>query len=278
MPKRPARPTGPKTYVSKQFTLDDIDRGVEKLWRRIAEVKALKEKGVRHDDQAIDNVELNISEMIREVFGEDSAEYDAHRYHRIWHGSGHIGMEEYEFQSGFEAGIPRTIAMLEGLIQRLEEKRGDLQQDTSLAAKATLRGFDLHQRIAPVVNDLYENGHYASAVREATIALENLVKERSGKHDLSGPHLMRTALSPDKPILRLNDMSDQTDRDEQEGFMHIAAGVALGIRNPFAHDLPQIGAQRALEYIVLISLLAKRVEEARRVVPSAPQDHPAEQE
>lgn len=263
MAKRAARPTGPKSYVSKQFTLDDIGRGIEKLNRRIAEVQALQESGVRYDDQAIDNAALNIQEAIREVFGEDSAEYDAHRYHRIWHGSTHIGMTDHERQAGFQAGIPRTIAMLHGLITRLKEKRAELTGDATQLVHAALRGFNLHQRIAEVVTDLYENRHYADAVLRGTIALKNFVQEKSGRDDLDGAPLMRTVFSRNNPVLAFNDLSDQTAQDEQEGMMHLFEGVMLGIRNPRAHDILNDDPQRALEYIVLISLLAKRVEEAK---------------
>jgi len=78
---------------------------------------------------------------------------------------------------------------------------------------------------------------------------------------------MRTVFSPNNPILAFNDLTDQTNKDEQEGMMHLYEGVMLGVRNPRAHDLFDQDPQRALEYIVLISLLAKRVGEAKKVKP-----------
>lgn len=87
MTRRPTRPVGPPDYVSKRFTVIEIERGIAKLRRRIDEVQALKEKRVRYDDQAVRNAEFNIRETIREVFGDASAEYDEHRYYDIWSGS-----------------------------------------------------------------------------------------------------------------------------------------------------------------------------------------------
>lgn len=262
MAKRSPRPTGPKTYVSKQFTLDDIERGLGKLQRRIAEVAGLKDK--RYDDQAGKTAKLNIHETIREVFGDDSAEYDKHRYHDIWHGSLTIGASEHEKQGKFEEGIPHTIAMLEGLIACLEEKRADLTGDRTQMVHATLSNFDLHPRIAAVVADLYENRHYADAVLRGTIALKNFVQEKSGRDDLDGAPLMRAVFSRNNPILAFNDLSDQTAQDEQEGMMHLFEGVMLSIRNPRAHDILSDDPQRAPEYIVLTSMLANRVDEAKR--------------
>jgi hypothetical protein len=46
--------------------------------------------------------------------------------------------------------------------------------------------------------------------------------------------------------------------------MHLFEGVALGIRNPGGHSFPEGTEQRAVEYLSLISLLAYRVQEAKR--------------
>ena len=75
---------------------------------------------------------------------------------------------------------------------------------------------------------------------------------------------MREAFSRKTPILAFNDLSDQTDLDEQEGMMHLFEGVVLGIRNPGGHSFPEGPEQRAVEYLSLISLLAYRVQEAKR--------------
>ena len=47
---------------------------------------------------------------------------------------------------------------------------------------------------------------------------------------------MERALSLDKPRLTLNALKNQTQRDEQVGYMQILSGCMQGIRNPRAHD------------------------------------------
>jgi uncharacterized protein (TIGR02391 family) len=101
----------------------------------------------------------------------------------------------------------------------------------------------------------------SSLVRRPSL---NFVKERSGLHDLDGAALVRTVFSKQKPILAFNDLSDQTDQDQQEGLMHLFEGAVLGIRNPGGHSFPEGTEQRAIEYISLLSLLAYLVQEARR--------------
>ena len=63
----------------------------------------------------------------------------------------------------------------------------------------------------------------------------------------------------------LNELREQTDLDEQEGMMHLFEGAALGIRNPGGHSFPEGTEQRAMEYISFLSLLAYRVQEAKRL-------------
>jgi uncharacterized protein (TIGR02391 family) len=151
--------------------------------------------------------------------------------------------------------------MLEGLIRVLEEKREDHGVDPVARAKATFEGMDLHPRIAEVCAGLYGDGHYAQAVFDASKALVNYVKERSRRDDLDGANLMRTVFSANDPILAFNDLKDQSDRDEQEGMMHLYEGAALGIRNPRGHSFRGDSPQRAMEYIAFLSLLANRLSE-----------------
>ena len=56
-------------------------------------------------------------------------------------------------------------------------------------------------------------------------------------------------------------MISTTDKDEQEGFMHLFAGAIMGIRNPKGHEnIVQRDMNKALKYIVFASLLCERLE------------------
>jgi uncharacterized protein (TIGR02391 family) len=108
------------------------------------------------------------------------------------------------------------------------------------------------------------DGHPWEAVFAASKALINYVKERSGRYDLDGAPLVRTVFSKNGPVLAFNDLADQTDLDEQEGMMHLFEGAVLTIRNPGGHSFPKGSEQRAIEYTSFLSLLAYRVQEAKR--------------
>jgi Protein of unknown function (Hypoth_ymh) len=53
-------------------------------------------------------------------------------------------------------------------------------------------------------------------------------KDWSGRHELDGASLVRTTFSPNNPILKFNNLADQTHRDEQEGMMHLFEGGCAG--------------------------------------------------
>lgn len=167
-------------------------------------------------------------------------------------------------QRNFARGISQMVVSLQGLIARLEEKRLDLGFDPVARSQTTFAGMNLYPRIAAVCSDLYRNGYYPQAVFEASKALINLVKERSGTHDLDGTKLMTTVFSKSNPILAFNDLNDQSDLDEQEGMMHLFMGAVLGVRNPRGHSFLSDSPEDALEYIGLLSLLANRTVRAKR--------------
>ena len=126
------------------------------------------------------------------------------------------------------------------------------------------RRLKLHPRIRKVSETLFKNGLYRNAILDSFIEIEKMTREKSGV-EKTGASLFADAFSPDRPILRLNSLRNRTEKDEQEGFMHIFRGAAIGIRNPKAHDtFIQKDAHRTLEYLCLASLLAKRIDESQK--------------
>jgi uncharacterized protein (TIGR02391 family) len=75
---------------------------------------------------------------------------------------------------------------------------------------------------------------------------------------------METVFSPKKPVLRFNDGRDQSDQDEQKGFMMMFSGAVAGLRNPRAHRLIKDDPERALEFIAFVSLLAKLLDGTKK--------------
>ena len=248
--------------VPKIFTVEEIDRGIEKLGKRIEEVQALDPKTVDHRDAVVDAVELRIRETIRDVFGPRSPEFHKYGSIAIHHG-GYSGyaMSHDERQKRFAAGIPQTITVLQELIKWLGEKRQDMLASPTKSIQVTFEDLKLHPRIKEVAARLYRDGHYEEAVLNASKALIHMVKERADRFDLDGVDLMRQVFSVKDPVLAFNEPKDKSDQAEQEGMMHLYEGAVLAVRDPRAHSFLADSAERALEYIGLLSLLANRLQE-----------------
>jgi uncharacterized protein (TIGR02391 family) len=89
------------------------------------------------------------------------------------------------------------------------------------------------------------------------------VSEKS-KIDKHGSDLMRASQSLKGP-LKLNTQRTETERNEQEGLMHLCMGLMRAIRNPESHepelDWP-ITREDALDILSLISFLYRQIDEA----------------
>ena len=74
---------------------------------------------------------------------------------------------------------------------------------------------------------------------------------------------MRKAFSAQSPIIQLNKLKSESEKNEQRGYMDIYAGVMSGIRNPRAHEHKlQDKPEEALELLVLANHLMRRLEAA----------------
>ena len=129
--------------------------------------------------------------------------------------------------------------------------------------------------------------NYREAILNAFIGLIDHIKELTGL-DLDGDDLMNKvfSLTYDKkhrkitkyPIIRINNLKNSSNRNEQQGFMFLCKGAAGAIRNPKAHKLvTQSNPLHTLEYLAFASLLRRRIDESKVVQPDKEEHHLAHQ-
>lgn len=122
---------------------------------------------------------------------------------------------------------------------------------------------NLHPDVQSVAGDLFADGHYEAAVQEAIKSLDVRVRSITGI-DKSGVALMLAAFRAANPKIDVSRHPGKSGDDEKQGFEAIFRGVALGLRNPGAHELFAEGdPQQALEYLGLVSLLHRRIDDAK---------------
>lgn len=256
-----------------QLTPDEMKLGVTKLERRVQELRAFDVQKINNgSDPSILALQASISGTLDSTFGSNSVQ--RRRYSEavrldltVYVVGGYMDDEPStsmaEIRAGVSEGISQAIALLEQAANALKEELADLGHSTTGRALRAYEGLDLHTEIERAAGQLYRDGHYASAIEDAVKALNDLVRMRSGAA-LDGTTLMETVFSPNKPVLKFNALADDSDRNEQKGFMMMFSGAVAGLRNPRAHKLIKDDAEEALEFIAFVSLLAKLVDKAKK--------------
>lgn len=207
----------------------------------------------------------SVNATIDEIFGVGTADAKDFEIRQSSFWSSRIDASLQEQVGAFHNGIVKAKKIVDAAIARLKEKEidGALAEPIDKTVQA-YEGLELHPDIARAASDLYLDGHYSNAIEDAVKALNALVRLRSGCDDKDGIQLMEFVFSLNNPILQFNELKDQSDRDEQKGFMMMFSGAVAGLRNPRAHRLIQDDPERALEFIAFVSLLAKLLDGANR--------------
>jgi uncharacterized protein (TIGR02391 family) len=251
-----------------------IPASVAKLRRRLADIDQLGPVAYKtgNDPSKLDvagvRIVVNdINASMDEIFGVGSA--NAHDFYvkSSWFIGYHAN--SYLEVDHFNRAVERVKAIVEAAIRRLEEWQSEGDTGAKNKILRAYEGLDLHPEIARAASDLYRDGHYSNAIEDAVKALNALVRLRSGEEG-DGMPLMQTVFSPKNPVLRFNDLRDQSDVNEQTGFMMMFSGAVAGLRNPRAHSLIKDDPERALEFIAFVSLLAKLLDGAKKGPPPPP--------
>lgn len=122
----------------------------------------------------------------------------------------------------------------------------------------------MHPDIVELARPRFEAKLYADAVeaafKEINVRVKDIYVAKTG-NEKDGAGLMLNAFSVQHPVLKLNNLSNQTERDIQDGYMHMFAGAMSAIRNPKAHGNEVISAADALRKIAYASMLMYKLDE-----------------
>lgn len=264
MPRKRSSPAPPEPA---KLTVEDMKMGIQRLKKRIEELKQFEVSTVqRFDDPRIDALTNKIDQTLEEIFGSGSAEY---KRYRVWDldtsprsvgGPPPIEM----VREGLTGGIAQTVANLQTIVEMFTENLDARGESPGARARSALAEHEIQPDIERAAGQLFESSRYANAVEDACKALDLLVRLRSGVEELTGTELMQKVFSVKKPILRFNDLVSETDRSEQQGMMHLYIGAMQALRNPRAHSLVDDDPDRALEIILFLSYLAYSLDRAQK--------------
>lgn len=248
------------------LSASQIKAAIPKLERRLRELEAVNIDYWDDDfKNELDALQMKVEETLSGVFDPNTLEYKRYEVAKFWL---HVPMwidrpsSPQELVDGYTKATGKAINKLKTALSLLEEQLDDMGESPGGQALRAYEGLDLHSEIDRAAGKLYQDGHHANAIQDAVKALNGLVRLRSGIDDKDGTSLMEWVFNPKNPILKFNDLADESDRNEQRGFMMMFSGAVAGLRNPRAHKFIEDDAERALEFIAFVSLLAKILDEA----------------
>ncbi|MBC7094482.1 TIGR02391 family protein [Thermococcus sp.] len=168
----------------------------------------------------------------------------------------------------------KRLAKIESLLEELLSNSGiilSLLYETVLYETelpnphVVFDNYPLHPEVRRIAEGLYKKGEYLSAVFEASKLLEDHIRNQLHV-EAYGQRLLDYAFSEkDKKILFVSSVNSISGKNEQEGLELILKGILKAVRNPKGHQPKtklNIDAYEALDQLVIISYLLKRVERA----------------
>lgn len=239
-----------------------MEAAIPKIDRRIADLESFDVGSVsERSDPRIDALEKSLDALLVSVFGAGTVEYERYRWPVTQLDRASMNLMHatpiHEVRAGLQRGIDTSKAQLETIKKLFKEDLSDAGAlGTANHALKAFDGLELHPAIERAAGKLFRDGHYANAVEDAVKALNALVRMNSGVDDKDGSALMEQVFSPKNPVLKFNTMADQSDMDEQRGFMMMFSGAVAGLRNPRAHKIIKDDPEMALAFIAFVSLLA----------------------
>ncbi len=118
--------------------------------------------------------------------------------------------------------------------------------------------YKVHQSLKTAVNLLYKS-EFEAAAREAFVTVENCLKKKSGL-DSHGFDLATRSLSfeIDKktgeltkaPLIAINDLKSESDKNEQDGIRYMLMGFFQGPRNLYQHNHIGSGVSNSISIVI----------------------------
>ncbi|MGB7290555.1 MAG: TIGR02391 family protein [Thermodesulfobacteriota bacterium] len=247
----------------------EMEDAIRKIDRRTAElnefdVNSISDRG----DPRIEALEKKLDTLLVSIFGVDTVEYQRYRRSVTSLDTASINWAHetpiYEVREGLRRGVESSKSQLEAIKSGFLEELDDAGHSATGKTLKAYEGLELHPAIERAAGQLFRDSHYANAVEDAVKALNTLVRLNSGIDDKDGSQLMEYVFSPKEPVLKFNKLVDRSDVDEQKGFMMLFSGAVSGLRNPRAHKIIKDDPEMALEFVALISLLAKLADQAKK--------------
>ena len=121
---------------------------------------------------------------------------------------------------------------------------------------------NINTRLWDAVQAAYEAGNYTDAILDSIRYLSELIRNKSGLES-DGNALIGAAFGGATPIVKVNALQTESEKDEQRGIEHLLRGLYTGIRNPRSHEKRIDKAETADVLIGFVDYVAGLIDKSR---------------
>lgn len=121
---------------------------------------------------------------------------------------------------------------------------------------------EIEQELWETIAKNYENESYSSAILDAMHLLTETIRNKTGLEG-DGTNLVGQAFGSENPMIKLNKLQTDSEKNIQKGIQDILRGFYIAIRNPRSHDKLTDTKQEADAIILFIDYLLKLIDKSK---------------
>lgn len=125
----------------------------------------------------------------------------------------------------------------------------------------------VHPSVVKISKKLYEDGHFANASEDAFIEINSRVKKiykitnPTSDKVPDGDNAMNVVFSTNNPIVKFADITTETGKNIQKGYMQMFAGAISALRNPKAHANIVLEKEECKRNLIFASMLMYKLDD-----------------
>lgn len=121
---------------------------------------------------------------------------------------------------------------------------------------------EIQERLWIAIATTYQADNYTGAILDAITLLMDIIRDKSGLR-ADGASLIGQAFGGASPIIKVNRLQTESEKDEQRGLESLLRGLYTAVRNPRSHEKKTDKKEFADSLICFIDRLITWIDEAR---------------
>jgi len=120
----------------------------------------------------------------------------------------------------------------------------------------------IDNRLWMAIKSNFESRQFSGVILDSTYFLNDLIREKSGLES-DGVSLVGNAFGGVEPLLKVNKMQTESEKNEQKGLEQILRGIITAIRNPRSHQKYNDSQSDAEAVIIFIDYLINVIDRSK---------------